>query len=904
MGVTTLPPLDKNLPRNLYEYLQKMGASLDNSTVQLAAISRGEAPFGGGDPLAGVTDHGLLTGLTPDDDHDQYLLLRGRVGGQTANGSIDLSTTSSLSMSDAALNFVQANQSGTASTFNATALASAAINNAIILIMSTNGVSLSDGSTNYHTDVTDSQGNTWTKLGEFTKTYFAATICPTVSIWFCLVTTAMTIGVDTITATFSTNLGCAACESRQFASVAGATPTVVASATDGLQDSDVAASLSISGLSSNSYLYIRGTSHYFSSFAVAGVYTPTTGHTAFVSNHTNSTIASGGGGFAMASRGEFLIETGTGDTTQPEFQPASFNDDASLMIALSLGTPAVGDLILQSINNTNAAKIHLQNSTIYAYSDFFNFRAQGGLTTLSYIRGTDGAFIGPVYPTAFDVPDSVFRITGSSDATKKVAFEVDGLTTATTRTLTVPDVSGTIVVETGGGATTPQLDHSDLSNLSADDHTQYLRLAGRTGGQIIGNGTHSGATQATDVAIEGQLLIDHADANTSFSSSAFDIRYNPPANGTCVNISITYSNSVTNGIGTGLDLVANGTMSAGGTSSVLRGFRFINTGTVGTGATVTTSLGGLFQTTMATSGGTLNRALGLQVISSGDTNATTMSLGVQGLEVQVNPRGATMTNLRWLSLIAASGTASGSVTNLYGIDFGAGVTPLDVAAVTNYTCIRLPDAPTNPGGTIRGLAVGTIKSHHVGQFRFGDTTTPTHSIEIAAGTTTRAPLLLTSGTSLTSPVAGAIEFNTDDFFATITTGPARKAFILDDGTRLTSGRVPFATTNGRLTDDADFTFATDTLTVTKIAAHELTGNLTIADAINIILNTGTGTKIGTGTNQKLSFWNAPPVIQPTTAIAAATFAANTSGIADDSATWDSYTIGQIVAALRQVGILA
>lgn len=43
---------------------------------------------------------------------------------------------------------------------------------------------------------------------------------------------------------------------------------------------------------------------------------------------------------------------------------------------------------------------------------------------------------------------------------------------------------------------------------------------------------------------------------------------------------------------------------------------------------------------------------------------------------------------------------------------------------------------------------------------------------------------------------------------------------------LTAGRVPFASTNGQLVDDADFTFATDTLTVTKMAAFELTGKLT------------------------------------------------------------------------------
>lgn len=73
---------------------------------------------------------------------------------------------------------------------------------------------------------------------------------------------------------------------------------------------------------------------------------------------------------------------------------------------------------------------------------------------------------------------------------------------------------------------------------------------------------------------------------------------------------------------------------------------------------------------------------------------------------------------------------------------------------------------------------------------------------------------------------------------------------------------------------------------------------------DIQLGTSTGTKIGTATSQKLGFWNATPIIQPTTAITAATFAANTSNIANDTATFDGYTIGQVVKALRNAGILA
>ena len=60
---------------------------------------------------------------------------------------------------------------------------------------------------------------------------------------------------------------------------------------------------------------------------------------------------------------------------------------------------------------------------------------------------------------------------------------------------------------------------------------------------------------------------------------------------------------------------------------------------------------------------------------------------------------------------------------------------------------------------------------------------------------------------------------------------------------LTSGRVVIAGTNGELQDDADLTFDTDTLTVTKIAAFELTGKLTAGsteiEGSNFDINGGT-----------------------------------------------------------------
>lgn len=80
---------------------------------------------------------------------------------------------------------------------------------------------------------------------------------------------------------------------------------------------------------------------------------------------------------------------------------------------------------------------------------------------VSIANGGTGAITAALARTALSVPtlaeagvqaDNVFRITGSADASKKVAFEVDGLTTATTRTWTVPDVDDTIV-----GLAAPQI---------------------------------------------------------------------------------------------------------------------------------------------------------------------------------------------------------------------------------------------------------------------------------------------------------------------------------------------------------------------------------------------------------------------------------------------------------------
>jgi len=255
----------------------------------------------------------------------------------------------------------------------------------------------------------------------------------------------------------------------------------------------------------------------------------------------------------------------------------------------------------------------------------------------------------------------------------------------------------------------------------------------------------------------------------------------------------------------------------------------------------------------------------------------------------------------------AASTGSISVTTGAG-NFGIGdAGTTGISATGSINCGQFGQGANSTASSVQ---FGSTVMVDYGNTRVGiGQTTPTAKLHLGAGSATAntAPIKLTTGAYNTAAVAGQIEWDsaTDE---NLTFSPSTTRYLIpmvDSGVvRLTSGRIPFATTNGRLTDDGDFTFATDTLTVTKIAATQFTGNITVADGINVVLNTTTGTKIGTATTQKIGLWNATPIVQPTTAVAAATFVANTSGIVDDTATFDGYTIGQIVKALRNIGALA
>ena len=100
------------------------------------------------------------------------------------------------------------------------------------------------------------------------------------------------------------------------------------------------------------------------------------------------------------------------------------------------------------------------------------------------------------------------------------------------------------------------------------------------------------------------------------------------------------------------------------------------------------------------------------------------------------------------------------------------------------------------------------------------------------------------------------------------------------------------------------TFANSTGVVTVV------NGLTMADAKNIVVNTTTGTKIGTATTQKLGFYNATPVAQQATTGTTTGFTAGSGTASKSDSTYTgntgtaAYTVGDIVLALKNLGFLA
>ena len=118
----------------------------------------------------------------------------------------------------------------------------------------------------------------------------------------------------------------------------------------------------------------------------------------------------------------------------------------------------------------------------------------------------------------------------------------------------------------------------------------------------------------------------------------------------------------------------------------------------------------------------------------------------------------------------------------------------------------------------------------------GTGVTPSADLHLAAGTAVAgtAPQKYTSGPLMTTPEVGAEEFLTDKRHFTISTGTQRVEYTFNN-IALTAGRVPFSTTNGRLTDVSGFTYASNRLSPTYLT---LGAGAAAAGSAPLVMTTG------------------------------------------------------------------
>lgn len=321
----------------------------------------------------------------------------------------------------------------------------------------------------------------------------------------------------------------------------------------------------------------------------------------------------------------------------------------------------------------------------------------------------------------------------------------------------------------------------------------------------------------------------------------------------------------------------------------------ISTGVSGLGTNVATSLAN----NMAASG-TLailaaNTFTGAQTLSANGA-ASTPSLSITG---SIFTGGSGSTNTPQVLIQPSSGVTANTGWNTSGTALGV-VLPV-TGTLANFLHFRRDNIPylsINGTGRATGFEVAAVGGAGLQAY----TTQGSAHQELVAN---RTVLLGDGSTGLrmsaayyigwSSSAAGAGDaFNNNDL---IIRRDAAGILAQRNGTNAQSFRIYNTFTSATNYELASIGWATNIL---SIGTEKGSGGGT-ARAMQLVTD-GTS-RVNIGAAGEIGLYGVTAVARATTAGAAATFVTNTSGILNDTATFDGYTIGQVIKALRNVGIL-
>ena len=146
-----------------------------------------------------------------------------------------------------------------------------------------------------------------------------------------------------------------------------------------------------------------------------------------------------------------------------------------------LGAAATADVTLTLPAETGTV---LSTATSIANSNLANSSVTIGSTAVALGASTASlAGITSITSAAVVTDDDGFRVRDNSDATKQLAFECSGITTSTTRTMTIPDADGTIATQAyvNSQISAEDLDITgDSGTIAIDLNSEVLNIEGGT----------------------------------------------------------------------------------------------------------------------------------------------------------------------------------------------------------------------------------------------------------------------------------------------------------------------------------------------------------------------------------------------------------------------------------------
>lgn len=187
----------------------------------------------------------------------------------------------------------------------------------------------------------------------------------------------------------------------------------------------------------------------------------------------------------------------------------------------------------QTLANTSDATSH--TVTLSATGGSLQLVEGSGITLTTTGTAADGIITIASSGGGSSFADNVFEIYDNTDNTKKLAFEASGITTGITRTLTIPNASGTIALTSDlasyvpyTGATTSV--NLGANNLTVDTNTLFVDATNNRVGigtatpsfplDIISTATNQLVLQSTGTATDSRAAMLFSNNRASFASVA------------------------------------------------------------------------------------------------------------------------------------------------------------------------------------------------------------------------------------------------------------------------------------------------------------------------------------------------------------------------------------------------